>query len=202
MPENKSFDSSAPFGMPVLRTSGELMITVRFPSDEELIEHQRQRKIIIKQLGRGASESVVPNSEDVDAALVEKIRTGTKDAEISTGEAVCLLERLLQCDVDDVVKEGAIFRVITRVAGTTTEHAIDMPSADDVIKYRRQYARVLDLPHGKQQLTVNLAAVPDLYKKLCTSQVNYSGPVPITHQRTALNAAIEESQRIQEVGNF
>jgi len=49
-------------------------VRVRFPSDEEWIERQRRRKAIIKQLGRGMSETTVANGEDVDAASPRSAR--------------------------------------------------------------------------------------------------------------------------------
>lgn len=193
------FDTSVPVSITLRRPDGDVVIALRFPTDDELITHQRQRKLVIKQLGRGQSETSVPDAEEADAALIAKIRTDGQDGPpISDFEATRIAEQLLQCEVDDVTQEGSTFHVITRVPGALTDHVINMPSAEDVIKYRRQYARAIDMPHGRQKLTFNLAAVSDFYKKLCTDSANYSGPVPITHQRTALNAAIEESQRLQE----
>ena len=57
--------------------------------------------------------------------------------------------------------------------------------------YRRAFARILDLPFNKQELTVNLAAAGDLYKKLCQGTEGYAGAVPIIHQAVAVKAAID-----------
>ena len=38
-----------------------------------------------------------------------------------------------------------------------TAHVLRMPSAKDVIEYRRGFASVLDLLFNKQELTINLA---------------------------------------------
>jgi len=54
--------------------------------------------------------------------------------------------------------DGA-FRVLLRVPGGTTVHLLRMPSAKDVIEYRRGFARILDLPFNRQELTVNLASM-------------------------------------------
>ena len=59
--------------------------------------------------------------------------------------------------MDDVVPEAGAFRVSMRVPGGLTAHLLRMPSAKDVIEYRRGFARVLDLPFNKQELTINLA---------------------------------------------
>jgi hypothetical protein len=93
--------------------------------------------------------------------------------------------------VDDVVSAGGSFRVVTRVLGATTTHLLKMPSAKDVIEYRRSFARVLDLPYNKQELTINLAAAGVLYKKLITATEGYAGDVPVIHQAMAVKAAID-----------
>jgi hypothetical protein len=66
-----------------------------------------------------------------------------------------------------------------------------MPSAKDVFEYRRAFARILDLPFNKQELTINLAAAGTLYKKLARSSEGYAGEVPIIHQAVAVKAAID-----------
>jgi len=41
-----------------------------------------------------------------------------------------------------------------------------MPSAKDVFEYRRGFARLLDLPFGRQEVTINIGSAAALYKKL------------------------------------
>jgi len=60
--------------------SGVKTVRVRFPSDDEWIGRQRRRKVLVRQLGRGVSETTVANGEDVDAAPVAKVRAGAIDA--------------------------------------------------------------------------------------------------------------------------
>ena len=151
------FDATRPVALQLRTPAGVKTVKIRFPTDEEWTERQRRRKIIIKQLGRGISETVIPHSEDVDAALFAKIRAG-EGPEVDPFEASRILEQLSQADVDDVVPEAGAFRVVLRVPGGLTEHVVRMPSAKDVIDYRRGFARVLDLPFNKQELTVNLGA--------------------------------------------
>jgi hypothetical protein len=117
----KMFDSQSPITIQLRGPEGTKSVKVRFPTDEEWIERQRRRKIIIKQLGRGVSETTISGG---------------------------------------VVPEGAGFRVLLRVPGGTTAHLLRMPSAKDVIEYRRGFARILDLPFNRQELTVNLARAP------------------------------------------
>ena len=121
-------------------------VRVRFPSDDEWITRQRRRKVLVKQLGRGISETTVANGEDVDAALVTKIREG-EEPEIDPFEAMKLVEQLSLAEVDDVLPDGDSFKVTLRVLGATTVHLLKMPSAKDVFEYRRGFARLLDMPH-------------------------------------------------------
>ena len=103
----------------------------------------------------------------MDAALLAKIRAG-EGPEVDPFEASRIIEQLSQAEVDDVVPEGDAFRVTLRVLGGLTAHLLQMPSAKDVFEYRRGFARVLDLPFNRQELTINLGAAGALYKKLVT----------------------------------
>jgi len=184
------FHSQKEIHVQLRSAEGARTVKVRFPNDEEWIERQRRRKIIIKHLGRGTSETTIPNAEEVDAALFAKIRLDDGD-ELDAYEASRIIEQLSQAEVDDVVAEAGAFRVVLRVPGGTTVHVVRMPSAKDVIEYRRGFARILDLPFNRQELTVNLAAAGTLYQKLCQTSEGYAGAVPIIHQAVAVKAAID-----------
>ncbi len=186
------FDAARPVAMQLRTPEGVKTVRVRFPSDAEWTERQRRRKVIIKQLGRGISETAVPNSEDVDAALLAKIRVEEQEpVEVDPFEASRIIEQLSQAEVDDVVQAGDAYRVTLRVLGGTVTHLIAMPSAKDAFEYRRGFARILDLPFNKQELTINLAAAGALYKKLARSAEGYAGEVTIIHQAVAVKAAID-----------
>lgn len=186
------FDATVPVALQLRTPEGVKTVRVRFPSDEQWTERQRRRKVIIKQLGRGISETIIPNAEDVDAALLAKIRIEDESpAEVDPFEAVRCIEQLGQTDVDDVVQTGDAFRVTTRVLGGATVHMLRMPSAKDVFEYRRGFARVLDLPFNKQELTINLTSAAALYKKLLQGTEGYAGETPIIHQAVAVKGAID-----------
>jgi hypothetical protein len=184
------FDAARPVAIQLRGPDGVKTVRVRFPSDDEWAERQRRRKVIVKQLGRGISETTIPNGEDIDAAMLAKIRT-EEEPEVDAFEAQKVIEQLATCDVDDVVMDGDVFRVTLRVLGATTTHLIKMPSAKDVNQYRRGFARVLDLPFNRQELTINVSAAGDLYKKLIEATEGYAGDAPIIHQAVALKAAID-----------
>jgi len=184
------FDAARPVAINLRGPDGVKTVRVRFPTDDEWIERQRRRKVIVKSLGRGISETVIPNGEDVDAALLGKIRT-EEEPEVDAFEAQKIIEQLATCDVDDVVLAGDAFRVTLRVLGGAVTHLLKMPSAKDVNTYRRSFARVLDLPFNRQELTINIRAAADLWKKLVEATEGYAGDAPIIHQAVAVKAAID-----------
>ncbi len=185
-----AFDATRPVAINLRTPEGLKTIRVRFPTDSEWTERQRRRKVIIKQLGRGVSETTVANAEDGDAALLAKIRDAEEPA-VDPFEASRVIDQLSQAEVDDVTQAGDTFRVTTRVLGATTVHILKMPSAKDVFEYRRGFARILDLPFNRQELTINLAAAGALYKRLSQAAEGYAGEVPIIHQAVAVKAAID-----------
>jgi hypothetical protein len=186
------FDAKQPITIHLRTPDGVKSICVRFPTDEEWIDRQKKRKVIVKQLGRGVSETTIPDSAEADAALLAKIRLPEESApEVDAFEASRIIEQLSQSDVDDVVQEGDAFRVMLRVPGGSVAHILKMPSARDVFEYRRGFARVLDLPYNRQELTINLAPAAALFKKLLESSEGYTGDVPIIHQAVAVKAAID-----------
>jgi hypothetical protein len=184
------FDATRPVAVQLRGPDGVKTIRVRFPSDDEWAERQRRRKIIVKSLGRGMSETIIPSGEDIDAALLAKIRTEEEPA-VDAFEAQKVIEQLATCEVDDVVPAGDSFRVVTRVLGATTTHLLKMPSAKDVNTYKRGFARALDLPFNRQEFTFNIRAAGDLYKKLVDATEGYAGDVPLVHQAVAVKAAID-----------
>lgn len=185
-------------------SEGVRAVTVRFPSDDELIDRARRRKIIIKQIGRGTSETIVPEAEDVDDALLGKIREG-EGPELDAYEAAQVIEQLAACDVDDVLPDAEGFKVVLRVPGATTAVILRMPTAKEIFHYKRGFARVLDLPYNKQSLIINLPAAGDLYAALVKRTENYAGAVPINHQAVAVKAtvdALEAGLGVGERENF
>ena len=155
------FDATRPVAINLRGPDGVKTVRVRFPSDDEWAERQRRRKVIVKQLGRGISETTTPSGEDIDAAMLAKIRT-EEEPQVDAYEAQKVVEQLAICEVDDVVLAGDAYRVSLRVLGATTTVLLKMPSAKDVSQYR----------HGE-------------------ATEGYAGDVPIIHQAVAVKAAID-----------
>ena len=188
--EPQVFDASRPLALNLRTPGGLKTVRVRFPSDEEWTTRQRRRKVIMKSLGRGINETVVPAGEDIDAALLAKIRT-EETPEVDPFEAKKLMEQLGTADVDDVQATGDGYAVTLRVLGATTVHTLKTPSAREAFDFERGYAKVLDLPYNRQEYTINLAPAAELYKKLLVQAEGYVGDVPIIHQAVVVKAAID-----------
>src|SRR5579885_3684405 len=182
------FDATQPATIHLRTPDGVKPVRVRFPTDEEWIERQKKRKVIVKQLGRGVSETTIPDSAEADAALLAKIRVPEENA---PEEASRIIEQLSQADVDDVVQVGDGFRMTLRVLGGTVSLVLRMRSAKDVFESRRGFARVRDLPYNRQELIINLAPAAALFNKLLESSEGYAGNVPIIHQAVAVKTAID-----------
>lgn len=189
------FDTNQPIHVKVRTADGIKTLRVRFPTDEEWIERQRKRKLLIKHLGRGVTETIVSGGEDADAELLAKIRDGD-GPEVDAFEASRIIEQLAQAEVDDAAIEGDSVRVDLRVLGGMSTHVLRMPTARDMIEYRRRFARVIDLPYGKQELRINLEIAGELYRKLAVSTEGYASAVPIVHQAIAVKAAIDELEAL------
>jgi len=186
------FDATQPITIRLRTPDGVKTVRVRFPTDEEWIERQRKRKVIVKQLGRGVSETTIPDSADADAALLAKIRLPEENApEVDAFEASRIIEQLSQAEVEDVAPCAEGYYVTLRVIGGTVGHILKPPSAKDLFDYRRGFARILDLPFNRQEVTINLAAAGALYQKLLVATIGYAGDVPIIHQAVAVKAAID-----------
>ncbi len=195
------FDAALPIRIRLSAGAEKKEVVVRFPTDEEWVEWRLRRKVIIKQLGRGQSETTSPNSEEADADLVEKLRGRETDLvdqvqaavgpELDKYEAAVVVDQLQKAEVDDVFEFPGGLHVALRVPGGTVRHDIQMLSAKDLLQYRRAFARVLDLPYNRQQLTINLPAAGDLYDRLNGRSDDYAGGIPIIHKAAVVRAAVD-----------
>lgn len=197
-----AFDRSRPIEIKLRSPEGDKAVTVRFPTDEEWAERTRRRKVLIRHLGRGRSETVPEPSEAADAELLAKIRLTGADAgaEVDPYEAGRILDQLALAEVEDVSPEPGDYRVRLRVPGAITGHSLRVPSAKELFEYKRSFARIVDLPYNRQEITINLAAGATLYDRLCLAVEGYAPgadgaspatQVPIIHKAAAVRAAID-----------
>lgn len=172
------FDSARPMAITVL---GKVIQVVRFPSDSEWADRARALKVLVKQLGRGKSETPDVDSSEVDLALLAKIRDPADTAPVDPYEAMLVLEELGKAEVDDVAPVAGGYQVTLRVAGGSTEHILRMPTAKEIFEHGRGVSRTVNLPYARLQVTINLEASGELYAKLAQSSEGYVGEIGRAH---------------------
>jgi hypothetical protein len=66
------FDAKQPITIQLRTPEGVKPVRVRFPTDDEWTDRQKKRKVIVKQLGRGVSETTIPDSADADPSRARR----------------------------------------------------------------------------------------------------------------------------------
>lgn len=167
-------------------------LDVTFPTDEQWKERQRSRKITVRQLGRGQSETKVSDGDDGDLALLAAISGGPNGFE--TAEASMILNQLSLATVDEVERDGDEFKVSLRTYRGESQITVKMPSAKQVLGYRRSFVRLIDLPYNQQEMKLNIQAAADLFDELCPEQKATS----IVHKVPVVGAVVAEIDRLLE----
>lgn len=185
------FDAARPISIKALAGGAVKQIEVRWPSDEEWIARQRSRKIVVKQLGRGSSETSLAGGDEAAAELLAAIRTDGGEPRLTPAEASRVIDQLSLAEVTDAEYEGGRFRVELRIPGGTAGFLLAMPSAEDEQTYRRSFARAIDRPYGKSEVTIHLDVAGALFQKLELESSGYVGAVPVIHQAAVVKAAID-----------
>ena len=186
------FDAAKQIKIRLNTPEGAKEVELRFPSDEELCERQRKRKVISKNLGRGMSQSKVPNAEVIEGEFLRKLRVDKNAVEIDDYEATFIVDQILEANVDDIQPEADGYRVFLRVpGGVVTEHLTKMPTAKQIVQYGRKFIEFLDGPLGQRIMTVNLAASGELYAEIHKESKGYAGTIPIHHKAEVIKAANE-----------
>lgn len=201
------FDAARLIDVRILSAEADKTLTVQFPSDDQIQRRQRARKMVIKDLGRGVTDTDITPNEDVDLQIVNEIRR--EGPEVDGAEAAYVLDLVTDVEVVDVEREGPTFRVHVKVPGTVTEHVVRIPSQREIMEQRRNGTKILNLPFGRKEIKINLQASANLYDKLCSEREGYKegSAVPMGHKVAAVNAAItalerEISREAEDVSDF
>jgi len=191
------FDATRPLAVK-LPPDGVRVVHLRFPTDDETAERQRKRKAIIKNLGRGRSETTIPQSEEADLAFLVLLRTDEGGEEIDAAEAEYVIAQVLQCEAVDVTPAPEGYRIALVVLGADTAVLLRGPTLREVRDFRKAYAKPMDLQYGAREITINLKAAGELFRKMFISAEGYAGEVPLAHQTAAVLAVIEAGERVAQ----
>jgi hypothetical protein len=184
------FDTTANIKMPGPARLGEVEITVRYPADKEWYARSRARKFVTHNLGRGRKETILPEPGDADSRLFEAITLNGSPA-ITAAEAAAILDVMSGAMVIDVHTEAGVGIVETQVMTGKAVHKIQIPTADQIIKWRRGAVKVYELSHGHQEVRMNPEAGADLYDACKGESADYAGPIPGPHKDAAVKALVE-----------
>jgi hypothetical protein len=192
------FDTKREIEVSVLHPAGKKACRVRWPSDEEWIEHSARRRVVVSQLSREESVTDVVDGERAAAELLAKIRIDKDGPDLDEYEASYVIERLSRAQVDDCARADGGVGVTLKVPGVVTKHVLRVPSLAEVVNYRRGFSRLVENRRGKQLLKINLRAAGEFYDKLVLSKDGYAGDVPVIHKAAVVTELLGYLESEQE----
>ena len=165
-------------------------VIVRFPTDEEWAKRIRARKILIRNLGRGMTETQNPVPCEADLHLYESI-TVNGAPKMTMAEAAKALEVLGACEVIDVRVEGAEAEVDMIILTGEVHHRMKLPTADHAAELQRSGYRSLTLPYSQHELRLNVDVGARLYDACGGKSPDYQGSVPSPHKDAAFRSVVD-----------
>jgi hypothetical protein len=192
------FDTNREIEVSVLHPAGKKTCRVRWPSDEEWIEHSARRRVVVSQLSRDESVTEILDGERAAGELLAKIRIDKDGPDLDEYEASYVIERLSRAQVDDCARADGGVGVTLKVPGVVTKHVLRVPSLAEVVNYRRGFSRLVENRRGKQLLKINLRAAGEFYDKLAQSKEGYAVEVPVIHKAAVVTELLVYLEAEQE----
>jgi len=192
------FDTKREIEISVLHPAGKKACRVRWPSDEEWIEHSARRRVVVSQLSRDESVTEILDGERAAGELLAKIRIDKDGPDLDEYEASYVIERLSRAQVDDCARADGGVGVTLKVPGVVTKHVLRVPSLAEVVNYRRGFSRLVENRRGKQLLKINLRAAGEFYDKLSQSKEGYAVEVPVIHKAAVVTELLVYLEAEQE----
>ncbi len=184
------FDTTAIIEFEFQTPEGPKLAKLRFPTDEQWADRSRRKKVTQRNLGRGQTQIEPTDYSHVDADLFAAVRQ-EGSADLDDYEAQMMLERISYAEVIDLEHQGNQYRITLATAAGDTTHVVRVPSAKEIMEYRRTFARVVDKPYGRQEIVINLPAAGACYNALSVSTEGYKSTVPLPHKSAVVRAAID-----------
>jgi len=171
---------------------GKTPITMRWPTDEEWAAHRKRSRLLMKQLGRGASE-MENDTAAADGKLYEAIKLNGAPP-LSAGEATSLIRAIARCEVTrvDLGADEAEAELLILTGRVT--HTVRIPTMDQVRKLART-TRYITLPYNCQEVRTNLEAGAALWDACGGKVEGYAGPVPSLHKDVVIRQVIQEIEQ-------
>lgn len=182
------FDVNSPIEIELrTATAGKVPVTVRWPADEEWVAHRKRRKVFMRQMGRGLSETEI-DSGNADAFLYDLIKQNGAPP-LTTGEAVKVIGAISLCDVLGVELGSDEAEVELQILTGEARHWLKIPTMDQVRELQRS-THLITMPYNRAEIRTNLDAAARLWDKCAVRSEGYAGPVPNIHKDFAIHAVI------------
>lgn len=167
-------------------------VTVRFPTDAELIEHSRRIEIIKRSLGSGRGVETDIRGDDQAADWLMNLIRVSGASEIDEAEAAYFLDRILSIDVESCAVNGSTAEIKLRVCGNQiTSHSLRIPTLKEERAFTKSLPRPVSLPNGISRQRASLEPFSSFFDSLSAGFDGYASvpdAVPITHKSAAINA--------------
>lgn len=123
------FRGDAKIGVPLGLSNRK--VTVRWPSDDEWIEYDRQTRLITEQLGDGSSRTITEGEEAASTGLLRKINLNGEPCEEDDAAAVTLM--LSRCETGRPDRAGQVIEIpLTILGGIETRHFLRLPTEKEL----------------------------------------------------------------------
>lgn len=191
------FDSTATFKMELkYSTVGPVTLELRYPNDEEWIQRVSARRMVMRRMSRGQTEVEIRPNHAKDHELYQRLAlNGTPPPSISAGEATAVLDAMATCEARDIHIDGSQAVVELRVPNGMVKHTLSVPTMDQVLRFKAQASRTVELPMNVMESRQNLRVSGELWQE-CRGQVEGGqGAVPIVHKDVAIRQLIEFIER-------
>jgi hypothetical protein len=177
-------------------------VKLRWPTDAEWMEADRQMKVLTSPAGRGATETRTTGEIEYAEWLARKINAN--GLELSTDDALEIYDLLSARDVEPAQRRGSreMDIAMTVVGGIETAHRLRVPTKTESRDFGQASVRFKDLRRNIQEASVNSAAFGEFYDKLLIEAEGYASraDIPIIHKVAViqeLRAAIADSTHVE-----
>jgi hypothetical protein len=182
----------------IITETGEKIAHVSFPTDQHWKKRRRAQAPITHSLGRGTSETSLPAIEGVDLDIYNAIKS-PESPELDAFEANFVIDRLAQCRAKGVQRNGNNYVVTLATLFGTKTFELRPPSLRQQIEYKRNIAKVLDLPNNAQKTVINLDFAASTFDALLVSKSG-DEEVSLLYKAEASAQVMTEVFRQSEVG--
>ena len=148
---------------------GDKIALVRFPADQEWIERQRHRILLLKDLGRGNTRIDPQPAPEADVALYQAIRLDGS-ADLDQDEIEVVIAHLEEAQVLSCDRDSSGFTVVLRTPFGEKRYDLRVPSFKDLMAFRRSRASTQSLPFNTTRIKVNIAAGAHLFDQVAREQ--------------------------------